>query len=163
MILVTVGTHEQPFNRLIRYIDEMKRNGLEEEVIMQIGYSTYEPEYCVWKRFFSYDEMSKLIDNAHIVITHGGPSSFISVLQTGKIPVIVPRQKKYREHINNHQVEFCKSVYQRYRNIIVVIDIEKLGVILNNYETIKQKMGVGGFHHNSTFVKGFITEVESLV
>ena len=47
MIFVTVGTHEQPFNRLIRKIDELKRDGIiKEEVIMQIGYSTYEPKYC---------------------------------------------------------------------------------------------------------------------
>lgn len=34
MIFVTVGTHEQPFNRLIEYIDNLKRDGIiSEEVI----------------------------------------------------------------------------------------------------------------------------------
>ena len=28
MIFVTVGTHEQQFNRLIQKIDELKRNGI---------------------------------------------------------------------------------------------------------------------------------------
>ena len=41
MIFVTVGTHEQPFDRLIQKIDEWKRNGIvNEEVIIQTGYST---------------------------------------------------------------------------------------------------------------------------
>ena len=40
MIFVTVGTHEQPFNRLIEYIDNLKRDGIiTEEVIMQTGFS----------------------------------------------------------------------------------------------------------------------------
>ena len=44
MIFVTVGTHEQPFNRLIQKIDELVRDGeIEDDVFMQIGYSTYEP------------------------------------------------------------------------------------------------------------------------
>ena len=28
MIFVTVGTHEQPFNRLIQKVDELKRDGM---------------------------------------------------------------------------------------------------------------------------------------
>lgn len=28
MIFVTVGTHEQPFNRLIQKVDELKRDGI---------------------------------------------------------------------------------------------------------------------------------------
>lgn len=38
MIFVTVGTHEQPFNRLIKKVDELKRDGvIQEDVIMQTG------------------------------------------------------------------------------------------------------------------------------
>ena len=49
MIFVTGGTHEQPFNRLIKKVDELKRDGIiREEVVMQTGFSTYEPEYCQW-------------------------------------------------------------------------------------------------------------------
>ena len=35
MIFVTVGTHEQPFNRLIKKIDDLVANGsIQEEVII---------------------------------------------------------------------------------------------------------------------------------
>ena len=60
MIFVTVGTHEQPFNRLIEFIDNLKRDGkIQEEVIMQTGFSTYEPKYCKWSKLLPYDEMIK--------------------------------------------------------------------------------------------------------
>ena len=54
MIFVTVGTHEQPFNRLVEYIDKLKEKGkIEEEVIIQTGYSTYQPQYCEWKKWLN--------------------------------------------------------------------------------------------------------------
>lgn len=41
MIFVTVGTHEQPFNRLIQKIDELKKDGtIQDDVIIQTGFST---------------------------------------------------------------------------------------------------------------------------
>ena len=47
MIFVTVGTHEQPFNRLVKKIDELKRDGvITEEVIIQTGFSTYARWTC---------------------------------------------------------------------------------------------------------------------
>ena len=82
MIFVTVGTHEQPFNRLVECIDKLKKDGdIQEDVIIQTGYSTYEPQYCKWQKLFPYQEMLKLVEEARIVITHGGPSSFIMPLK----------------------------------------------------------------------------------
>lgn len=58
MIFVTVGTHEQQFNRLIEEIDRLKENGIiKDEVIMQTGYCTYEPKYCTWSELLPYDQM----------------------------------------------------------------------------------------------------------
>ena len=46
MIFVTVGTHEQPFNRLIQKVDELKRDGvIKDDVIIQTGFSTYKTKY----------------------------------------------------------------------------------------------------------------------
>lgn len=78
MIFVTVGTHEQPFNRLIKKIDELKQDGtIEEDVIIQTGFSTYEPKYCQWSKLIPYQQMVKNVADARIVITHGGPASFV--------------------------------------------------------------------------------------
>ena len=75
MIFVTVGTHEQPFDRLIQKIDELKRNGIvNEEVIIQTGYSTYEPKYCQWSKLLPYEQMTQNVAQARIVVTHGGPA-----------------------------------------------------------------------------------------
>ena len=81
MIFVTVGTHEQPFNRLVKKIDELKGNGtIQDDVFIQTGFSTYEPKNCQWSKLIPYNQMIKNVEDARIVITHGGPASFIMPL-----------------------------------------------------------------------------------
>lgn len=163
MIFVTVGTHEQPFNRLIRYIDKMKEKGLiREDVVIQTGYSTYEPRHCAWSSLYSYADMCRLVEEARIVITHGGPSSFIMPLQVGKIPIVVPRQRQFGEHVNNHQLEFCRAIAQRSGNIIVIEDIRDLKKVIRNYDTIVSSMPVSHISNNARFNESFEAVVDEL-
>ena len=135
MIFVTVGTHEQQFNRLIKAVDDLKRDGvITEDVVMQTGFSTYEPKYCKWYKLIPYQQMEQYVKEAHIVITHGGPASFIMPLQMGKIPIVVPRQQQFGEHVNDHQVEFARNVAERMGNIILVEDISKLRKNIARYD-----------------------------
>ena len=79
MIFITVGTHEQQFNRLVKEVDKLKESGvIKEDVFIQLGYSDYIPKNCEWKKMISYDEMDNYIRNSRIVITHGGPGSIFS-------------------------------------------------------------------------------------
>lgn len=152
MIFVTVGTHEQPFNRLIEYIDRLKKQGIiDDDVIMQTGYSTYEPKFCEWSKLYPYQKMVELVEKADIVITHGGPSSFIMSLQVGKVPIVVPRQLQFNEHVNNHQVEFSKAVAGRQGNIIVVENIEDLKETILNYSNIIKSMPAEMKSNNARF------------
>lgn len=164
MIFVTVGTHEQQFNRLIKYIDVMKKEKIiNEEVIMQTGFSTYEPQNCSWNKLYPYEIMNNYVRKARIIITHGGPSSFIMPLQIGKVPIVVPRQFKYEEHVNNHQLDFCKTVAERNGNIIVIEQIEKIKNIIVNYDFIVSSMPNKLKSNNIKFIKEFEKIVERLV
>lgn len=156
MIFVTVGTHEQPFNRLVKFIDDMKRDGfINEEVVMQTGYSTYEPKYCTWQKLYPYKDMVKFVKDARIVITHGGPSSFIMPLQEGKIPIVVPRKYEFGEHVNNHQVEFCHEVANRQNSIIDIENIEELKHYIVDYDIIVNSITIRQSSNNDEFCKEF--------
>ncbi len=152
MIFVTVGTHEQPFNRLIKFIDNMKQEGkIREDVVIQTGFCTYEPKCCQCKQLIPYSQMEKNIAEARIVITHGGPASFIMPLQIGKIPIVVPRQKQFGEHVNDHQIEFTKNVAERMKTIIPIIDITELENVIQNYDLFVSSMNNKMESNNAKF------------
>lgn len=163
MIFVTVGTHEQQFNRLIEEVDRLKGEGvIEDDVIMQTGFSTYEPKHCKWSKLIPYSEMQKNIEEARIVITHGGPASFIAPLQIGKVPIVVPRQKKFDEHVNDHQLVFCREVELRQENIILIKDIKMMADTIINYDKLMSEMDTKQSNNNWRFNKEFSKIVNKL-
>jgi UDP-N-acetylglucosamine transferase subunit ALG13 len=147
MIFVTVGTHEQQFNRLIQHLDGLH---LEEEIFMQTGYCTYKPVHCGYSDFLSYGKMMEYVTQASIVITHGGPSSIMLPLQVGKIPIVVPRQFKYGEHVNNHQVKFAEQIGKKV-GILVVHNIEEIDHFIKNYNSITSQLTTGLINNNEVF------------
>lgn len=155
MIFVTVGTHEQSFNRLIKEIDVLKKSIISEKVIIQTGFSTYKPVNCEYHKFISYVDMQKYVREARIVITHGGPASFIMPLSIGRIPIVVPRQKKFHEHVNDHQVLFIKHVSNSVGNIIPVYNIKDLKKDILEFECISKGFNVSYKKNNLKFVNEF--------
>jgi len=131
MIFVTVGTHEQPFDRLVKYMDKWAENH-DEKVFIQRGYSLYEPKFADHSDFLTTEEMFEYMDKSRIIVTHGGPSSYIYPLQIGKTPIVVPRKKEYGEHINNHQVKFSKEMENKF-GIIVIENINDLSKVIDCY------------------------------
>ncbi|RZI49481.1 glycosyltransferase [Lactococcus kimchii] len=161
MIFVTVGTHEQPFNRLIQKIDELVRDGeIEDDVFMQIGYSTYEPKYTKWEKIIGYDEMSDYLMKSDVVITHGGPSTYMQVLQNGKIPIVVPRQLKFNEHVNDHQLWVSKQVMDKGYPLILCENIENL---LSDIKKSKKVVNILENSHNKEFIDKLYTEIYSII
>ena len=142
MIFVTVGTHEQPFDRLVKEVDCLVKKGeIQEDVVVQTGYSNYEPQYCKWEKFFSYEEMEhymKVADKA---------------MNEGKIPIVVPRLEKYGEHVNNHQLDFVKEVKNAGYKVIVVEDVSKLNVIIKESKVFSTKIESNTEHFNKLLKK----------
>lgn len=161
MIFVTVGTHEQQFNRLIKKIDELKGKGLiNDKVIIQSGYSNYDIKYCENYRLIGYDKMHYYAQNSEIMITHGGPASIFLALQYGKKPIVVPRQKKFNEHIDDHQVLFCNYL-KKEDKIILVDEIDELIEQIN----LLKAQDYSNFEYESNtekFVRKFEDEINLL-
>ena len=162
MIFVTVGTHEQQFDRLVKYMDKWA-GCHDEKVIIQTGYSAYIPQNCKYQKMFSFQEMQEYVKKARIIITHGGPSSFIMPLQNGKIPIVVPRQKRYGEHVNDHQLEFCRQVFEKKKNIILVEKTASLKDVLDKYDMISYTNKNEMCRNNKIFCKNFEKIVNGLL
>lgn len=163
MIFVTVGTHEQSFERLVKEMDHLKEDGtIMEEIIIQKGFTEYEPKNCIAHKLIGYDDMQKYINEARIIITHGGPASFIAPLSIGKVPIVVPRQKEFNEHVNNHQVEFVQQVVARDNTLIPVYDIKDLKDKILNYDNIVKDMKENYKSNNKEFNYQLENEIKSL-
>ena len=164
MIFITVGTHEQPFNRLLKCIDQMVEKGeINEEIVCQKGYTDYEPKNYKAEKLISYEQMQENIEKARIVVTHGGPASFLEPLKYGKIPIVVPRRKEYNEHVNNHQLEFSKEVEKRMKNIIVAEDEKEIEKCIQKYDEKIKKLNAIMTSNNKTFCEKLSKEIESLL
>ena len=117
MIFVTVGTTSFPFDRLLRAVDEAMsdpRKG--EELVVQQGVSKYQFKYPKTKTFkeLPFDKIISYMKKARMVITHGGPATIFLVLKYCKNkPLVVPRTKKYGEHVDNHELFFAKFLEKK--------------------------------------------------
>jgi UDP-N-acetylglucosamine transferase subunit ALG13 len=137
MIFVTVGTHTQPFNRLLQKIDELVEKGIiKEKVIAQIGYSTYKPKNYEYFTFTSEEKILELNKKAKLIITHAGVGSIITALRFRKPVIVVPRLKKFNEHVNNHQLQIAKA-FEKEGKVLTCYDINKLENVIKKAKKFK--------------------------
>lgn len=161
MIFVTVGTHEQQFDRLVSAVDDLKANGtITEPVYIQTGYSTYEPEHCEHSQFVPFRQMKKYMAQADVVITHGGPSSFIEAMAAGKAPVVVPRRGDLGEHVNDHQADFVRIVAERQGGIVPVYDVADLPQAIGRARELSR--GAAFKSHNAEFCEELRELIEGI-
>ncbi|AUC46772.1 TPA: multidrug MFS transporter [Streptococcus pneumoniae] len=158
MIFVTVGTHEQQFDRLIKEFDRLKEENLiQEEVFIQTGYSNYVPKYCKWEKIISYEKMNQFIEEADTIVTHGGPATFMAIIAKGKTPIVVPRQKKFGEHVNDHQMNFCSKISSEGYELSLINDISELQY------SLKQEKKTKFYSNNANFLKQLSKIIEDLI
>jgi exopolysaccharide biosynthesis glucuronosyltransferase PssE len=114
VILVTVGNATQGFRRLLDRVDQLAGENAfrkKEMVFIQSGNNTeFHPLNCKHESFLNMETFRAKIREADLVITHAGAGTLLSALQAGKIPVVMPRRKKYGELVDDHQVELVKAL-----------------------------------------------------
>lgn len=110
MIFVILGTQKFQLNRLLKEIDEMcSENLINEDVFAQIGNSDYKPTNYNFTQFLDKAEFDEMIAKSSVVITHSGVGSIITALKSKKPVVVFPRLSKYKEHVDDHQLEIAEA------------------------------------------------------
>jgi UDP-N-acetylglucosamine transferase subunit ALG13 len=126
MIFVTVGTNEAPFNRLIEGVCRLR---IEEELIVQHGSSRCRPDRALCVESLPLGELTELMRQARVIVTHAGVGTILTALANGKRPVVVPRLRQFGEAVDDHQVEFARRLGADL--ITLVEDTEDLGAALD--------------------------------
>jgi UDP-N-acetylglucosamine transferase subunit ALG13 len=112
MVFVTVGNATQGFRRLLDAVAEQAKNGVlkGEMVFIQSGHNPdFSSNFCQYRPFLSIDEFDEKMAKADLIICHGGCTQ-LQAVRMGKIPVVMPRQKKCGEHVNDHQVQLVQTL-----------------------------------------------------
>ena len=110
MILVTLGTQDKSFKRLLDAISkEIDKGTIKDKVVVQAGYTKYKNDKMEIFSSLPSDELEELIKKADLIITHGGVGSILTALKYKKKVIVAPRLSKYNEHTNDHQKEITKE------------------------------------------------------
>lgn len=120
-IFVILGSQRFQFNRLLIELDRLPKDKY--SIFAQIGYSNYKPKNYEYIDFLSREDFLKRIQDSQLVITHAGTGAIISALNLKKIVLAIPRLKKYKEHVDNHQLEILNTFKEKnYISGVVEID-----------------------------------------
>lgn len=155
MILVTLGTQDQKFYRLLDYIEMSHIN---DRIVVQAGGSNdYKSKKMELFKFIDYDEMNKLIDEADVIITHGGTGSILTPLKKGKKVIACARLEKYQEHINDHQKEIV-TLFKNEGYILELNEENKLDDLMKEMKKFKVKKYISNTDNFITGLKKLIDE-----
>jgi len=109
MILVTVGTHHQAFDRLIDAAEAYAASS-DERVVVQRGPSSRSAPHCEVHDWLPPARLDALAREARAVVTHAGPGSVLSALGAGAPVIVVPRDPARGEHVDDHQLRFARHL-----------------------------------------------------
>lgn len=108
MIFVVLGTQKFQCNRLLKEIDRLVETGvITETVFAQKGNSDYVPKHYECTDFLVKEEFEAYVKESSLMITHSGVGTILSAVKNRKPVIVYPRLKKYKEHVDNHQLEIA--------------------------------------------------------
>ena len=158
MILVTLGTQDKGFPRLLKQIDEeIKKGNIKEKVIVQAGCTKYESDNMEIFDLIPSDEFDKLVARADLIITHGGAGSILTAIKKNKKVIAAARLKKYKEHTNDHQIQIVKE-FAKDGYILELRDFSKLGKLIVKSKTFKPKKFVSNTPNMLKMIDDYIEE-----
>ena len=135
MIFATAGTTNFPFRRLEKLVIQLQKIFPKEQIIFQ-NVSVTEialPENVRVEEDVPPATFEHYLRTAKIIVAHGGYATVMQGIRYAKTkPLILPRLKRFGEHVNDHQLYFAR--YMERKGLVSVIEDYKKtqSVIANN-------------------------------
>jgi beta-1,4-N-acetylglucosaminyltransferase len=137
LIFVTVGMHTKGFDRLLKKMDEIAGT-LGEEVVMQIGHTSFRPQNAKWFDFTTEAGIKVWCKKARVVVTQPA-MSILDAQEQGTPVIVVPRLKRYNEVIDDHQLDFASHL-EKAGKVVAVYDVDKLEEALKKIDPSRVKL-----------------------
>jgi UDP-N-acetylglucosamine transferase subunit ALG13 len=117
MILVTVGTEQFPFDRLMIWISTLINSGFlmpeQEEIFVQYGSCRFVPQGVQGYALLPQSKFQQLLAQARVVIAHCGEGTVNQMASYTQPYILVPRTSYRGEHVDDHQVEMANTLAQQ--------------------------------------------------
>jgi UDP-N-acetylglucosamine transferase subunit ALG13 len=109
LIFCTLGTHPQPFDRALDWLIPAAAG---RELVVQYSATRPRPRTpnSRWYPFLEYQELTELMAEADVVVSHGGVGSLMTAIGLGVVPIAIPRLSAEGEHIDDHQREIADEL-----------------------------------------------------
>ncbi len=162
MILVVLGTQDKPFRRLIEDVEkEIELGHIKEEVIVQAGQTTYESKRMKVLSLIPAPEFEKLIEDASLIITHGGAGTILSAIKKGKKIIACARLSKYKEHHNDHQKQII-SEFSEMGYLLEYCDGDNLYDLIKKSKNFKPKKFKSNTKNMINLIDNYIVESNNI-
>jgi UDP-N-acetylglucosamine--N-acetylmuramyl-(pentapeptide) pyrophosphoryl-undecaprenol N-acetylglucosamine transferase len=125
LIFVTVGTHHDPFERLLGALGQLDPA----ELVVQYGPGEAPAGVRRAEAFMPFEQMVECFREAEKVITHAGVGSILCASREGQTPLVVPRRHDLGEHVDEHQAELTRALAAR-GGVVPVWDVAELAQLL---------------------------------
>ena len=156
MILVTLGTQDRSFKRLLDTIQKQIDNGnIKDKVVVQAGHTNYKSKDMEIFDLIDRDKFTELISQCDLLITHGGVGSILTGLNHNKKVIAAPRLKEYNEHQNNHQLEIIEK-FSDAGLILPLYDLNNLDQVLKETKKFKPKKFKSNTENMIKLIEDFI-------
>lgn len=155
MIFLTTGT-QLPFDRIVQAVDTLLEVCDIGPILAQGLPGAYCPKNFVLTPRLQRSEFESTMDRSKIVIGHAGIGTIIACMERGRPFFCMPREMRYREHRNDHQLATLEKFGSRdgiysFKNSEQLVDLFNISEIksMNNDESIERSM------HLSKWVESF--------
>lgn len=106
-VFVTVGTDHHPFDRLITWIDAWSASRTDDvRCLIQYG-TSIAPVVAQGTDYLPRQRLDTVMERSGTFVTHGGPATIAQCWELGAMPIVVPRNSSFGEHVDDHQMRFA--------------------------------------------------------
>ena len=160
MILVLLGTQHNEFKRLLTEIEDCINNGfIKQRVVVQAGFTKYKTDKMKIFDMISKEILDNLIDEADIVITHGGVGSITMALKKHKKVIAVPRLHEFNEHVNDHQRQIIDT-FDKKGYLIGIQNVEDLPEAIKQIDDFEPEEYKGDNQNIIKLIDDFIEKLK---
>ena len=156
MILVTLGTQDKSFKRLLEAIDrQVELGNIKDKIVVQAGCTKYESKNMEIFDLIPMEKFDDLIKSCDLLITHGGVGSIITGLKNDKKVIAAARLEKYKEHTNDHQLQIIEN-FSNDGYILGLDNFDELDKVLEKAKTFNPKKYVSNTDKMIKIIEDFI-------